>query len=121
MIQTAIHQLIRGSFLACVLSVALNAHAAVTVAGAGIADQVNDDGASVLIDIKSAFNGNPNTFALTSGALPDGLSLDVDTGLIQGTINPSASGSSPYSVEISASDGGTPVPDIFSWTVANIA
>ena len=59
MIQIAIHQLIRASLLACVLSVALNAQAAVTVAGAGIADQVNDDGASILVDISNAFNGIP--------------------------------------------------------------
>ncbi|MEJ6684717.1 MAG: VCBS domain-containing protein, partial [SAR86 cluster bacterium] len=121
MSQIAIHQLIRGSFLAGVLFVTLNAHAVVTVSGAGIADQLSDDGASVSVDIKSAFNGNPNTFALTSGALPDGLSLNGITGLITGTVNPSASEASPYSAEISASDGGTPVPDAFTWTVTNIA
>ncbi len=48
------------------------------------------------------------SFTLTSGTLPSGLSLNALTGQISGTPNAGTSTSSPYSVQITASNGVNP-------------
>ncbi|MEO8216508.1 MAG: putative Ig domain-containing protein [Acidobacteriota bacterium] len=62
-------------------------------------------------------DGDPITFSATS--LPQGLSI-AGNGLISGTIGYSAAASSPYTVQVSASDGrgGTDTKS-FSWTITN--
>jgi hypothetical protein len=47
----------------------------------------------------------PYTFAITSGLLPAGLSLDSSTGIVSGT--PSAGGASPFQISVSDSDSGS--------------
>ena len=53
--------------------------------------------------------GSPTpTFAVTSGVLPAGLSLNTATGAISGTPAAGASSTSPYVVQITASNGVSP-------------
>ncbi|MEG3660183.1 malectin domain-containing carbohydrate-binding protein, partial [Arenibacter palladensis] len=52
--------------------------------------------------------------------LPTGLSIDAATGLISGTIATGAASSSPYAVEVSVTDDGTPTESTtvsFTWNV----
>src|SRR5690606_26078329 len=57
--------------------------------------------------------------------LPAGLSIDPNTGVISGTIDPSASqggSSGVYSVTVTATDGdGLTATQTFDWTVSNPA
>src|SRR5438270_9311740 len=48
---------------------------------------------------------------------PEELSLNSSTGLISGTLNAAAHGSSPYQVTITASDGSHSASQSFVWTV----
>lgn len=78
--------------------------------------------------------GDPVTFAMsgsdpdgddltwTATDLPDGLSIDPDTGIISGTISFLADTWSPYSTTVRATDDGVPnqfTEVAFSWTVAD--
>jgi uncharacterized repeat protein (TIGR01451 family) len=51
--------------------------------------------------------------------LPDGLSVNPQTGLISGTIAPGAAANSPYQVTLIADDGTYSVSTSFTWQVAN--
>jgi lysophospholipase L1-like esterase len=55
-----------------------------------------------------------DTFAVSSGSLPDGLSLDPETGVIAGT--PTTSGTS--SITVTVTDSGSPNPQLASATLA---
>jgi hypothetical protein len=50
------------------------------------------------------------TWSLSAGALPDGLALDPDTGLVSGT--PTAAGSWAFSVQVESGDGQTATADL---------
>ncbi|MBT3218707.1 MAG: tandem-95 repeat protein, partial [Proteobacteria bacterium] len=63
-------------------------------------------------------DGNTVTFNNTSN-LPDGLSLNSNTGLISGTITFDANDNSPYTVVIVANDGILEDEETFTWTVTN--
>ncbi len=53
--------------------------------------------------------------------LPTGLDIDENTGLISGTIAMGASSSSPYTVEVTATDPGSlSDTEMFTWTVAPV-
>ena len=87
-----------------------------------IEDQSNDDADSVTFDVSGHFadvDGEALTFSVTG--LPTGLSIDPGTGIISGTIDPSASVSGPYSVTVVASDGDLSTSLTFNWNVANPA
>ncbi len=89
----------------------------------GVSDQMNIDGENVNFDPTSSFN-EPNGQALTYGAidLPPGLSMDPVTGLITGTIDPSASQAGPYNVTLTATDpDGNTISTQFVWNVRNPA
>jgi large repetitive protein len=49
--------------------------------------------------------------------LPDGLSIDPDTGLISGTIAADAASSTPYSITVDADNGYADGSVTFDWTV----
>lgn len=48
----------------------------------------------------------PRTWAIDSGTLPGGLSLDADTGIISGTIDAAEAGTHNFVVEVTDADGG---------------
>ncbi|MCK0148378.1 putative Ig domain-containing protein, partial [Arenibacter sp. F26102] len=55
--------------------------------------------------------------------LPTGLSIDTSTGLISGTIATGAATNSPYAVEVTVTDDGTPSESAtvsFTWNVTDV-
>ena len=90
---------------------------------AALPPQSNLDGDMPSVDVSGPFSdidGDPLTFTATG--LPEGLSIDPETGVISGTLPPGASADGPYNVTITATgpDGAT-VSAEFVWTVENIA
>ena len=81
-----------------------------------IADVSANDGTSVQIETAGAF-ADPDANAVLSYAadgLPEGLTIDADTGRITGQLAANASDNAPYSVTITATDqGGNQVTDTF--------
>ena len=85
-----------------------------------------NDHSNVSINTGAAFNdpdGTPMTYSVTG--LPSGLTLDVNTGLITGTLDSRAStqganGTGLYTVVVTASDGGTGIASqTFTLTAVN--
>ncbi|TLP77561.1 putative Ig domain-containing protein [Maribacter sp. ACAM166] len=61
------------------------------------------------------------TYSATN--LPTGLSIDMATGLISGTITRGAAANSPYAVDIMVTDDGTPSESTtvsFTWTITDV-
>ena len=85
-----------------------------------IADQANQDGDSISVDISGNFtdiDGDGLNFSATE--LPTGLSIDTD-GNITGSIDSSASQTGSFTVVVTATDGnGGSVTDTFTWSVTN--
>ena len=95
-----------------------------TPTGPVIADQVAEDSETITpLDTSTAFedvDGDALTYSATG--LPPGLSIDPMTGIITGTIDPSASVSGPYTVTITAEDpDGETATTSFPWTATNPA
>ncbi len=87
--------------------------------GAPIADQIDNDGAAISLDVSGAF-GDDDSLTFSATGLPAGLSVNATTGVIAGTLAANASQSGPYSVDVTADDGqGGTVTDTFTWTVNN--
>lgn len=87
-----------------------------------ISDQSNVDGESVNLDVSGNFSDvdTGDTLDFSAGNLPTGLGIDPATGVISGTLDPSASQGSPYSVTVTADDGnGGSASEGFTWTVSN--
>ncbi len=85
-----------------------------------LGNRTDPEGTLINLDAGATdLDGDPLTYAATN--LPGGLSINVDTGLISGTINASAAASSPYAVSITVRDGATvDATDIFTWTVTDV-
>ena len=87
-------------------------------------NQTDAEGDAVSLQVVAT---DPDTASLeySSLGLPPGLFIGSTTGLIEGTISPGAAADSPYSVQVSASDGHDTDTESFTWTVtagpANIA
>jgi hypothetical protein len=80
------------------------------------ADQTSTEGDLVTLQIQASDpDGGP--IAYSAGNLPPGLSIDTGTGLIAGTVASGATAASPYSVQVSASDGQETATAVFTWTV----
>lgn len=58
-----------------------------------------------------------NALTYSASGLPPGLSIDPTSGVISGTIDPSAVGQGPYTVTVLASDGAVSASQNFTWTV----
>ena len=91
-----------------------------------IDDQGNEDADGITQLDASAFFSNVDGHTLTYSAddLPEGLSIDPDTGIISGTIDRSAShdpdhSDGAYHVTVTATDGTTSIARTFTWTVIN--
>lgn len=90
-----------------------------------VSPQAATDGASVSINVPalgnvSDPNGDPLIYSATG--LPEGLSIDPNTGLIAGTLPHDASAGGPYMVQVFASDpDGNTVGIPFLLTVSNPA
>ena len=86
--------------------------------------QTNAEGDPVSLQVVATDTDSP-TLDYSSLGLPPGLFIGSTTGLIEGTISPGAAADSPYSVQVSASDGHDTDTESFTWTVtagpANIA
>lgn len=89
------------------------------VVDSNIADQDNDEGDMVNLDVHGHFSdpdGDVLRFEATD--LPDGLSIDGNTGVITGKLSANSSGS--HSVQIQAFDpDDAMISQSFNWTVAN--
>ena len=79
-------------------------------------NQANVEGDPVSLQVVA---NDPDTAILDYSALglPPGLFIGSTTGLIEGTISPGAATSSPYSVQVSASDGHDTDTESLTWTV----
>ena len=80
-------------------------------------DQSDVGGDAVSLAISATDNQN-GTLAYSATGLPAGLSIDPATGIISGTIDPSAVSSTPYDVIVSAADGSYSDSTEFNWTVS---
>ena len=93
------------------------------IVDAPIADQTSLDSDIVSFDVSPNFSdpeNDPLTFTATG--LPTGLVIDPNTGVISGTIDPSASQVGPFTVFVTVDDGnGGMATDTFLWTVSNPA
>lgn len=91
--------------------------------GTILPDRDSEDGDVVSVDFGALFSdpeGDPLTF--TTANLPAGLSIDMMTGEITGTIDPDASqvNGGVYQVEVTATDdGGEATTQSFIWTITN--
>jgi len=92
---------------------------AVTLANPG--NQSNAAGDVVSLQLQGSDpDGDPLTY--TASGLPFGLTIDPNTGLISGTVQPSAAqlAGGQYSVTVTVNDGnGDFASQAFSWTVSN--
>ncbi|RRC97631.1 hypothetical protein EHS89_17525, partial [Amphritea balenae] len=87
-----------------------------------IADQADQDGDLITVDISGSFSDpDGDTLTYSASGLPNGLSIDSATGEISGTLAADASVGSPHTVTVSVTDGGSIVSDSFEWTVTNPA
>jgi hypothetical protein len=90
----------------------------------GPGNQSDAAGQSVSLQLQATDpDGNPILYGATG--LPEGLDVDPDTGLISGTIDPGAGSPTPYTVTLTANDGGgaPAASQTVNWTVtaANLA
>lgn len=79
-------------------------------------DQTNAAGDVVSLQL-SATDWNTPLLTYSAAGLPNGLSIDPNTGLISGTLTNSAASSTPYQVTATVSDGTNTVSQTFQWTV----
>ncbi len=89
-----------------------------------LANLTNDDSDAVSIDVSPYFHDidtpDGDTMTYSAIGLPAGLSINSATGVISGTIDPSASQSGPYTVVVTGTDSaGAAVSESFTWTVNN--
>ncbi len=90
--------------------------------GTIIPDRDSQDGDAVSVDFGSLFSDpEGDTLSFIASNLPAGLSIDMMTGEITGTIDPDASqvNGGVYQVEVTASDGDLETTQSFIWTITN--
>ena len=91
----------------------------------GLAPRTSAEGQAVSVDVTSAFSDvDRDALSFAATGLPPGLGIDPATGIISGTIAPSASlvPDGQYAVTVIATDpSGAAVSTAFTWTVTNPA
>ena len=116
-----------GGTSTAVLTITVDGANDAPVTGATIPSQADDDADTITtVDVTGAFSDvDGDTLTYTATGLPSGLTLDLNSGEITGTIDNSASQGGPnsdgvYTVEVTATDdNGATVSTTFTWTVAN--
>jgi len=87
------------------------------------ADQSHIEGTTVSLKIHAADPDPEDTFRFSAENLPPGLSIDPASGLITGVIRFDASLGSPYTVTVTVTDNGPPIPlsdsEEFLWIVTD--
>jgi hypothetical protein len=79
-------------------------------------NQTNNEGDQITGLATNPVDADPGS--ITATGLPKGLTIDPNTGIISGTIDPRAYSSTPYTVTVSATDGTGNVGSMqFQWTV----
>ena len=79
-------------------------------------DQVNVNGDVVSVQVRrSDADNRPLTYSAVG--LPNGLSINSSSGLISGTLSPTADGGSPYTTTVTATAGSDSASQSFTWTV----
>jgi Putative Ig domain/GDSL-like Lipase/Acylhydrolase len=71
----------------------------------------------------SASDPDGDTLSYGASGLPDGLSVNPNTGLISGIVSYAAASNSPYTVTVTATDNGSPVKQAsktFTWEITNV-
>ena len=86
-----------------------------------VADQTNDEGDTVALDIDATDDDPGDTLVYTATGLPPGLTINPTSGLITGTLTQTAATNSPYTVGLTVDDqkGGTDTTTI-TWTVVDV-
>ena len=85
-----------------------------------IGDQVNNDSDLVSVDLSGNFDDVDDSLMYSAANLPTGLSIDLTTGIVTGTIDSSASTVGPFTVFVTATDtNGESVSQSFTWSVNN--
>ena len=80
-------------------------------------DQSSTDGGVVSLQVISS-DGDGSSVTYSASGLPAGLSINSSTGLISGTISSGDDTSSPYTVDLSATDGTATATQSITWTVS---
>ncbi len=91
--------------------------------GQDLLDRTNAEGTLLSLSAPATDADAGDTLTYSATGLPLGLTIDGGSGLITGIVNHAAAASSPYSVEISVCDDGSPTrcdTDSFTWTIANV-
>jgi hypothetical protein len=87
-----------------------------------IDNQTNAEGDSVSLAVVASDPNMGDVLTYAASGLPSGLSIDSDSGLIQGLIDYQAATNSPYNVTVTVTDDGNPSlfsQVTFTWTVTN--
>ena len=79
-------------------------------------DQSNNEGQAVSLQIV-ATDPEDDTLIYSADGLPAGFSINTNTGLISGDADNGTSANSPFSVDVTATDGTTPVMVSFQWNI----
>ncbi len=80
-------------------------------------DQSNVEGDTVSLQLQASdFTGG--TLAYSADGLPDGLSIDPNSGLIAGTISAGAADDGPFDTTVTATDGTYSAQQSFNWDVS---
>ncbi|MEF8843520.1 MAG: Ig-like domain-containing protein, partial [Haloarculaceae archaeon] len=89
----------------------------------GLGNQTSDDGEAISVDTSTAFSdAEGDDLSYTAAGLPDGVTINPNTGEISGTLDFDASTGGPYAVTVSVDDGnGGSETAGFTWTVNNPA
>nr|WP_242007820.1 Ig-like domain-containing protein [Cobetia sp. AM6] len=106
------------------LSVTVTGSNDVPVVSTPTADASAEDGDAIDIPAGDAFSDvdDSDDLTFTAAGLPEGVTIDPDTGRITGTLTPDASQNGPFEITVTADDGnGGTVTDTFTLTPSNTA
>src|SRR5262249_26099240 len=80
--------------------------------------QESTEGDSVSLSLRAPTSLAEGVLTYRAVGLPDGLTLDTDTGSISGTLAAGSAAAGPFTVTVAASDGTLSTSQTFTWTVA---